>query len=72
MLVVDRYTTAGILDCMVEGATPVAVYMSMIERWQVAMEGAGPRSQAQAGLSLTLDRTRRVPRPELSGRRPCP
>ena len=35
-LVVEHYTNGGVLDCVVEGATPTCVYAEIVKRSQVS------------------------------------
>lgn len=71
-LVVEHYSNAGVLDCVVEGATPVAVYMEIIKRGLVSQldhaaylgrELAAAERSLQTGQPYVQDRAPGEPLP---------
>ncbi len=71
-LVVEHYTTAGVLDCVVEGSTPVAVYAEIVKRGHVSQldhaaylgrELAAAERSLRTGAAYVKDRAPGEPLP---------
>lgn len=55
-LVVEHYTNAGVLDCIVAGTTPVAVYYEIIQRGHVSqLDHAAYLGRELASAKRALD-----------------
>ncbi len=81
-LVVEHYTSAGVLDCVVAGATPVAVYYEVIKRGLLTQmdhaaylgrELANAEHSMQTGQPYVQDRAPGEPEPtaQATGPRSC-
>lgn len=67
LLVVEHYTNVGVLDCVVEGSTPTAVYAEIVKRGQVSQLDHA----AYLGRELaTAERSLRTGEPYIQDRAP--